>query len=199
MGFSDSDYQLTQAQSLSINSKTVREADRPADQDILESIEAAYFSMNEDFDICRFELSVSLRPPYFNFYNSCHLQKLPEYLDCDNIQRDFKTLKQQHQVVSKKVLQLILEHQNLCNDEFLNVVDIKDKLGDTLALCRNSRHELNVAETQFSTSLSILANYRKRKLVNNLLKNLNTIKTLVRFQNLKLPNLSLVFLALHWT
>lgn len=58
MGFSDANYQLTQPENLSINSKTVAESDRPADQDILESIQAAYFSMDEEFDICRFELSV---------------------------------------------------------------------------------------------------------------------------------------------
>ncbi|KAF2896789.1 hypothetical protein ILUMI_09384 [Ignelater luminosus] len=163
MGFSDANYQLTQPENLSINSKTVAESDRPADQDILESIQAAYFSMDEEFDICRFELS-----------------KLPEFLDCDNIQRDFKTLKQQHQVVSKKVLQLILEQQSVCNEEFERVLEVRDKLAETLELCRSSRYELKIAEKQFSTSLSILANYRKRKLVQNLLNNLNTIKTLHR-------------------
>lgn len=60
MGFSDETYQTTGNQTLSVNSKTIAESDRPADQDILEGIEAAYFSMNENFDICRFELSVSI-------------------------------------------------------------------------------------------------------------------------------------------
>lgn len=59
MGFDDSNYHFPQMPTLSINSKTAQDSDRPADQDILESIEAAYFSMNDDFDICRFELSVS--------------------------------------------------------------------------------------------------------------------------------------------
>ncbi|KAK5638446.1 hypothetical protein RI129_012741 [Pyrocoelia pectoralis] len=161
MGFSDANYQFLQPGTLSINSKTATEVNRPADQDILESIEKAYFSMCDDFDICRFELS-----------------KLPEYLDCDNIQRDFKKLKQQHQVVANKVLQLILEQTANCEDEFLRILEVRDKLVETLALCRSSRKELNVAEHQFSSSLSILANYRKRKLVQNLLNNLNTIKTL---------------------
>lgn len=58
MGFSDEVYQNSN-ETLSINSKTISETDRPADQDILESIEAAYFSMNDNFDICRFELNVS--------------------------------------------------------------------------------------------------------------------------------------------
>lgn len=59
MGFSDANYHFPQAENLSINSKTVSESDRPADQDILESIQAAYFSINPNFDICRFELEVS--------------------------------------------------------------------------------------------------------------------------------------------
>lgn len=60
MGFNDANYHFSQAPQLSINSKTTPEVDRPADQDILESIEAAYFSMKEDFDICRFELEVRI-------------------------------------------------------------------------------------------------------------------------------------------
>lgn len=59
MGFSDANYHFPQAENLSINSKTVSESDRPADQDILESIQAAYFSIDENSDICRFELEVS--------------------------------------------------------------------------------------------------------------------------------------------
>lgn len=102
-------------------------------------------------------------------------------LDCDQIQRDFKNLKQQHQVVSKKVLQLILEHQNACNDEFLKIVQVCETLKQTLDLCRGARKNLNTAEKQFSTSLNILANYRKRRLAQNLLSNLSTIKTLHNF------------------
>lgn len=112
------------------------------------------------------------------------MQKLPEVLDCDQIQRDFKTLKQQHQVVSKKVLQLILEHQNASNEEFKKVLEILEQLRETLRLCQSSRKELGVAEKQFSTSLSILANYRKRRLAQNLLNNLNTIQKLVRHVNI---------------
>ncbi|CAH1989145.1 unnamed protein product [Acanthoscelides obtectus] len=164
MGFNDANYHFSQVPTLSINSKTTPEVDRPADQDILEGIEAAYFSMRDDFDICRFEL-----------------EKLPEVLDCDQIQRDFKKLKQQHQVVSKKVLQLILEHQNGCNAEYEKMVEILEQLKIALDLCRNSRKELNIAGKQFTYSLGILANYRKRKLAQNLLNNLMMIKNLHSF------------------
>lgn len=59
MGFDDSNYHSSQMPTLCINSKTAQDPDRPADQDILESIEAAYFAPSESFDICRFELMVS--------------------------------------------------------------------------------------------------------------------------------------------
>ncbi|CAG9862024.1 unnamed protein product [Phyllotreta striolata] len=165
MGFNDANYHFSEVSTLSINSKTVQESDRPADQDILESIEAAYFSMNPEFDICKFEL-----------------QKLPEVLDCDQIQRDFKNLKQQHQVVSKKVLQLILEHQTGCNGEFEKITEILQRVREALELCRTSRRELKISGSQFTDSLGILANYRKRKIAQNLLNNLTTIKDLHSFE-----------------
>ncbi|KAH1011506.1 hypothetical protein HUJ04_000858 [Dendroctonus ponderosae] len=164
MGFDDSNYHFPQMPTLSINSKTAQDSDRPADQDILESIEAAYFSMNPDFDICRFELA-----------------KLPETLECDQIQRDFKNLKQQHSVVSKKVLQLILEHQSACNNEFKTIQDILQEVKATLDQCKESRKQLAICGKQFSSSLGILANYRKRKLAQRLLGNLNMIKNLHSF------------------
>lgn len=169
---------------LSINSKTAQDSDRPADQDILESIEAAYFSMNPDFDICRFELAVCVSHAHFpkSWQMNINLQKLPETLECDQIQRDFKNLKQQHSVVSKKVLQLILEHQSACNGEFKTIQDILQEVKSTLDQCRESRKQLAICGKQFSSSLGILANYRKRKLAQRLLGNLNMIKNLVRLQ-----------------
>ncbi|PSN30261.1 Syndetin [Blattella germanica] len=55
------------------------------------------------------------------------------------------------------------------------------ELQATLFVCREGRRELNLAKRQFTTaSLGILANYRKRQLVQGLLHSLNTIKTLQR-------------------
>lgn len=88
-------------------------------------------------------------------------------------------MKQQHQVVSKKVLQLILEHQNDCNTEFDKIQEILEQVRVVFDLCRTSRRELKVGGKQFSASLGILANFRKRKLAQNLLNNLNMIKDLV--------------------
>ncbi|KAJ9592435.1 hypothetical protein L9F63_015851 [Diploptera punctata] len=139
------------------------ELDPLADQDILESIEPEYFK-SEDFDPCNHEL-----------------KKLPEALDCDVIEQNFGNLRQQQVVVSKKVLQLILQKQNLFNEEFSRVLQVQQELQATLCVCREGRRDLKLAKQQFTTaSLGILANYRKRQVVEGLLHSLNTIKTLQR-------------------
>lgn len=88
-------------------------------------------------------------------------------------------MKQQHQVVSKKVLQLILEHQNSCTEEFQHVLQVLDKVKDTLDLCKRSRSELSIVKREYQESLVVMANYRKRKLAQNLLNKLKMIKNLV--------------------
>lgn len=132
------------------------------DQDI-ESIEDIYFNMDESFDPPRYEL-----------------EKLPMILHSKEIEKCYKKLKQQHQVVSKKVLQLIMQKQFACNTEFENILKLQEKLQDVLEICKMGRSDLKLAKEQFTTaSLGILANYRKRQTVEDLLNNLNTIKTLV--------------------
>ncbi|XP_053983374.1 syndetin isoform X1 [Hylaeus volcanicus] len=134
------------------------------DQDILESIEEIYFNTDHSFDSSRHEL-----------------EKLPKILQSKEIEKCYKKLKQQHQVVSKKVLQLILQKQNACKKEFEKILLIQEQLQDILKICRMGRADLKLAEKQFTTaSLGILANYQKRQIVEELLNNLNTIKTLQR-------------------
>lgn len=134
-----------------------------SDQDILESIEEIYFNTDHNFDPSKHEL-----------------EKLPKVLESEEIEKRYKKLKQQHQVVSKKVLQLILLKQNACKKEFEKILLIQEELQDVLEICRMGRADLKLAEKQFTTaSLGILANYQKRQIVEELLSNLNTIKTLV--------------------
>lgn len=134
------------------------------DQDILESIEGIYFKTDHNFDAGRHEL-----------------EKLPKILQSKEIEKCYKKLKQQHQVVSKKVLQLILQKQNACNVEFDKILLIQEELQDMLEICRMGRADLKLAERQFTTaSLGILANYKRRQIIEELLNNLNTIKTLQR-------------------
>ncbi|XP_076168709.1 vacuolar protein sorting 50 [Ptiloglossa arizonensis] len=140
------------------------ESEPVPDQDILESIEEIYFNTDHYFDSIRHEL-----------------EKLPKVLQSKEIEKGYKKLKQQHQVVSKKVLQLILQKQNACKKEFEKILLIQEQLQDVLEICRMGRADLKLAEKQFTTaSLGILANYQKRQIVEELLNNLNTIKTLQR-------------------
>ncbi|CAK9828590.1 Vps50 [Anthophora retusa] len=140
------------------------ESKRIPDENILESIEKIYFETDQNFDACRHEL-----------------RKLPKVLQSTEIEKCYTKLKQQHQVVSSKVLQHILEKQDACKEEFEKILLIQEQLQDVLEICRMGRADLKLAERQFTTaSLGILANYKKRQIVEELLKNLNTIKTLQR-------------------
>lgn len=137
------------------------------DQEILESIEQIYYEVDSEFDPCRYEF-----------------EKLPKVLNSKDIERYYKNLKQQQQVVSKKVLQLILQKQNNCKEEFERILLVQEQLQDTLVICRVGRTDLNLARKQFTTaSLGILAHYRKRQIIEDLLGSLNTIKTLQRTED----------------
>lgn len=139
------------------------ESEPVPDQDILESIEDLYFNTDGSFDPSRYEL-----------------EKLPMILHSKEIEKCYKKLKQQHQVVSKKVLQLILDKQSSCNAEFDKIQQLQEQLQAVLEICKTGRKDLQSAKTQFTTaSLGILANYQRRQVVQELLTNLNTIKTLV--------------------
>lgn len=60
------------------------------------------------------------------------------------------------------------------------IQDICDSLKMSVMVCQNARDNLHTAQKLFTTaSLGILSNYRKRKIILELLKSLNTIKTLV--------------------
>ena len=71
-----------------------------SDQEILDSTEAIYFSENVNMELY-------------------HLKRLTENeeksFDVDEIEKKITILKEQHRVISKKVLQLILEKKNDCN------------------------------------------------------------------------------------
>ncbi|XP_011169062.2 syndetin [Solenopsis invicta] len=132
------------------------------DQDVLDSIEDVYFSTDDNFDSSLYEL-----------------EKLPAILHSKEIEKCFKKLKQQHQVVSKKVLQLILQKQSACKAEFDKILLLQDQLQDVLEKCKMGRSDLQLAEKQFTkASLGILANYQRRQVIQELLTSLNTIKTL---------------------
>lgn len=78
------------------------------------------------------------------------------------------------------MLQLILEKESQCKEELARISQITNDIGEALEICRESRQHLNSAKQQFTTaSLGILANYKRKQIIYQLLKNLKTIKTLV--------------------
>lgn len=90
-----------------------------------------------------------------------------------------KVLKQQQKVISKKVLQLILDQRNSCKDEFVQISETEKELQASVWTCQKARSYLNFAKQQLTTSsLEILAAYRKRELIVQLLKILNTLKSI---------------------
>jgi len=162
---------LQKCEDLRSETEQSTESELIPDQDILESIEDIYFNTDGNFD-----------PSYYE------LKKLPTILHSKEIEKCYKKLKQQHQVVSKKVLQLILDKQKACKVEFDKILLLQEQLQDILEICRIGRADLKLAKTQFTTaSLGILANYQKRQIVEEVLNNLKTIKTLVSL------NLNFVF------
>uniref|UniRef100_A0A1B6C6F1 Vacuolar protein sorting-associated protein 54 N-terminal domain-containing protein n=1 Tax=Clastoptera arizonana TaxID=38151 RepID=A0A1B6C6F1_9HEMI len=151
------------ADSVSTNKKDEeeKEINSESDMDILENIKPVYFK-GEGFDPCDYEL-----------------MKLPQILDEKTLEEDIQQLKKQHKVVSNKVLQLIIEKQANCQEEFDKIIDVQKQLVETLETVRQGRLHLNTAKTNFTTaSLGILANYKKRIVMKDLLRSLNTIKTL---------------------
>lgn len=133
------------------------------DQDVLDSIEDVYFNTDDNFDPSCYEL-----------------KKLPMILHSKEIEKCYKKLKQQHQVVSKKVLQLILQKQSACKMEFDKIHLLQEQLQDVVEICKMGRADLKLAKEQFTkASLGILAKYQRRQVIQELLNNLNTIKTLV--------------------
>lgn len=86
-------------------------------------------------------------------------------------------LKQQHKVVSKKVLQNILEQRNSCSSEIEAIAQTQQLLSVSLEHCRAARSQLNVARTNLTVnSLEILATYKKRDTLHGLLRTLHTIR-----------------------
>lgn len=122
----------------------------------------------------------------FSFFSGClyvPLQKLFEEsatLDSRNIQESIKRLRGQQKAINKKVLQNILEQSGACNDEFEKINETQKQLDEALWVCRKARSFLNFAKTNLTTtSIEILASYRKREVLMDVLKTLNAIKQLV--------------------
>ncbi|XP_036319292.1 syndetin [Rhagoletis pomonella] len=137
-----------------------------SDQEILESIEEIYFKyeIGEECDVHgQYELRKVLS-------NGVNFQLIDDTI---------AQLRTQHKVLSKQVLQNILEQRSACNEEFATISDIQKELEESLWTCRKARSYLNFAKVNLTTtSLEILASYRKREILKELLNSLDAIKKL---------------------
>ncbi|XP_058982646.1 syndetin-like [Musca domestica] len=132
-----------------------------SDQEILESITDIYFQPDSNADMYE-------------------LQKvLANGVDYGLIETTMMQLRTQHKVLSKQVLQNILEQRSACNVEFTAINEIQKELEESLWTCRKARSYLNYAKQNLTTtSLEILASYRKREILKELLNTLQAIKKL---------------------
>lgn len=130
------------------------------DEEILGTIDKQYYEENIDAGLYE-------------------LQKLTEQdeFNLKSIGRNIKVLKQQQKVISKRVLQLILDQRNRCTEEFNRIDETEKLLSDSVETCQRVRSHLNYAKKQLTTcSLEIIAGYRKREIILNLLKILRILK-----------------------
>ena len=101
-------------------------------------------------------------------------------VDYELIETTMIQLRTQHKVLSKQVLQNILEQRSACNIEFAAINETQKELEESLWTCRKARSYLNYAKQNLTTtSLEILASYRKREILKELLNTLQAIKKLV--------------------
>lgn len=134
--------------------------DPQAEAEILLSINDVYYG--ENFDACDYEL-----------------QKLSDDLELSKIKGDLLQLRRQNLVVSKKMSELILQNQASYSEELQRVRDLQANLEYASHICTDGRRQLLKAKTDFTTaSLGILASFRTREKLRNLLRSLRMIKTL---------------------
>ncbi|EAA06241.5 AGAP000343-PA [Anopheles gambiae str. PEST] len=134
-----------------------------SDQEVLESTEAIYFDGGSNTGL----------------HELRKLSESGQLLDCGSIEQSMGVLRRQHRVISKKVLQLILEQRAACDGEFQRIRDTERLLRDTVTMCRAARTKLDTSKLLLTTTnLEILAAYKKRQTLVNLLRTLNALKSM---------------------
>lgn len=88
-------------------------------------------------------------------------------------------LEKQLMVVSKKLSASIIEKEQAYGEELKRVMEIQVKLSDTVDVCRQARNSFEKSRKNFTrASLGIVASYRRREGLRDVMKSLSTIKTL---------------------
>ncbi|EJW85892.1 hypothetical protein WUBG_03197 [Wuchereria bancrofti] len=133
--------------------------------EILESIDAAYF-IDEGFDATDYELKKVMGADI-----------LPE-----DLTGEMDKLKQQLQVVSKRVSEVIMQDWPSYSSQLEDIAEIQKDLNSILLVVQNIRKKLAQAKLENQNGLEIIANYRNRVFLKKLLSSLEDIKTLYEVQ-----------------
>lgn len=174
----------TNERSHSLNDNNDTETALIPDQEILDATEEIYFRDNVDTGVYELNVRTILRLcDHINMSNIFiyffFTQKFidNDHLDDESVLRAMLVLKQQHKVISKKVLQHITNQQSQCNDEVQQISDTERLLQESLLECRKARSYLSCAKKNLTTtSLQILATYKKRETLHGLLATLYKLK-----------------------
>ncbi|CAI2349765.1 unnamed protein product [Caenorhabditis sp. 36 PRJEB53466] len=149
----------------SSQSSTPRKAAKTkiSDEDeVINAIDAAYFIDNDEFDAVDYEL-----------------KKLCDVEMCyEDIQRERFRLKAQHTVVSKKISTLIMQKSSSYTAQVGEMEKIRDDVGGVVEEILTIRRSLKLATDQTRTCLGLIANEKKKNVLNELKNTLTAIKAL---------------------
>ncbi|EFO86631.1 hypothetical protein CRE_04631 [Caenorhabditis remanei] len=137
------------------------------EEEIINSIDAAYFIDNNEFDAIDYEL-----------------KKLCDIEMCyEDIQRERFRLKSQHTVVSKQISTLIMQKSSSYTAQVGEMEKIRDDVGDVIEEILSIRKALSLATEQTRTCLGLIANEKKKNVLNTLKTTLTTIKSFYEAEN----------------
>ncbi|KAL4002076.1 hypothetical protein ACH3XW_1980 [Acanthocheilonema viteae] len=151
--------------SMTLKTRALPVIDPVKEVEILESIEAAYF-IDEGFDATDYELKKVMDRDI-----------LPE-----DLTGEINKLKQQLQVVSKRVSEMIVQDWPSYSSQLKDIDEIQKDLDNILSVMQEMRKKLGQAKLENQNGLEIIANYRNRIFLRKLLSSLESIKTLYEVQ-----------------
>ncbi|CAG9540717.1 unnamed protein product [Cercopithifilaria johnstoni] len=149
------------AKSTILQTRALSITDPVKEMEILESIEAAYF-IDEGFDATDYELKKVILP--------------------EDLTGEMDKLKQQLQVVSKRVSAMIMQDWPSYSSQLKGIGEIQKDLDNILSAMQDMRKKLGQAKLENQNGLEIIANYRNRIFLKKLLSSLESIKTLYEVQ-----------------
>uniref|UniRef100_A0A8R1HSQ7 Syndetin n=1 Tax=Caenorhabditis japonica TaxID=281687 RepID=A0A8R1HSQ7_CAEJA len=141
--------------------RKVAKAKTSEEDEVINSIDAAYFIDNDEFDAIDYELK-----------KLCDIDLLLE-----DSQRERYRLKDQHSVVSKKISTLIMQKSDSYTSQVGEMEKIRDEVGSVLAEILAIRSALKCATDQTRTCLGLIANEKKKNSLKILESTLKTIKS----------------------